>query len=61
MVWVGIDIALAVIGLLVLAVLAVRLWRQVRAFGRDVSSAATRLAAASEELGRIAPPGTGRS
>ncbi len=56
MLWIGIDIALAVAGLLVLALLAVRLYRQVRVFGRQVSTANHRLAEASARLAEIAPP-----
>jgi hypothetical protein len=56
-VWIGVDIALAVIGLAVLAGCTVRLWRQVRQLGRDVGAAGARIAAASEDLARITPPG----
>jgi hypothetical protein len=49
-VWIGIDIGLAVLGLLVLAALTFRLWRQVRQLGRDVGAAGTRIADASEKL-----------
>jgi hypothetical protein len=55
--WIGIDVALAVLGLLVLAGLTVRLWRQVRQLGRDVSAAGARIADASEQLSTVAPPG----
>jgi hypothetical protein len=54
-VWIGIDIALAVLGLLVLAGLTFRLWRQVRALGRDVSAAGARIADASEKLSSVGP------
>jgi len=53
----GIDVALAVLGLVILGVLAWRLWRQVRRLGADVSAAGARVAAVSEELARIAPSG----
>ncbi|MBV9097195.1 MAG: hypothetical protein JO079_03965 [Frankiaceae bacterium] len=54
--WVLLFVVLGVAGLGVLAALTVRLWRQVRQLGREVSAASTRLAAATEELQRIAPP-----
>jgi hypothetical protein len=54
--WIGIDIALAVLGLLVLSALTFRLWRQVRQLGRDVSAAGARIADASEQLSSVAPP-----
>ena len=50
---VGLDIALAVGGLAVLAVLALRLWRQVRALGRTVSAAAARFGEAQAEMDAI--------
>jgi hypothetical protein len=55
-VWIGIDIGLAVLGLLVLAGLTFRLWRQVRQLGRDVSAAGSRIAEASDQLSSVAPP-----
>jgi hypothetical protein len=51
-VWIGIDVGLAVLGLLVLGALSFRLWRQVRQFGRDVSAAGARIATASDELSK---------
>jgi hypothetical protein len=57
-VWIGIDIGLAVLGLLVLAALTFRLWRQVRQLGRDVNSAGTRIAEASEKLSSAGPTRT---
>jgi hypothetical protein len=54
-VWIGIDVGLAVIGLLVLAALSFRLWRQVRQLGRDVSAAGGRIADASEKLSSAGP------
>jgi hypothetical protein len=53
--WIGVDVALAVAGLLVLALLTLRLWRQVRQLGRDVAAASSRIATASDELARISP------
>jgi hypothetical protein len=54
-VWIGIDVALAVLGLLVLGALSFRLWRQVRALGRDVSAAGARIADASDKLSSAGP------
>ena len=56
MAWVALYVGLVVVGLAVLAVLAVRLWRQVREFGRAVSAASERIAAVSDELAKISPP-----
>ena len=53
--WVLLFIGLGVVGLGVLAALTVRLWRQVRQLGREVSAASARLAAAGDELARTAP------
>lgn len=55
MLWILIDVAFAVVGLLVLALLAVRLYRQVRTFGRQVTAASERLAEASARLDEVAP------
>jgi hypothetical protein len=55
--WIGIDIALAVLGLAVLAGLAWRLWRQVRQLGRDVGAAGERIASASQQLQEVVPSG----
>jgi hypothetical protein len=54
--WIVLYVGIAVLGLAVLALLAVRLWRQVRQFGRDVSAAGAKIAAVTDELSRIAPP-----
>ncbi len=60
MLWIGIDVVLAVVGLLVLALLALRLFRQVRTFGRQIAAANDRLAQASARLAEVAPaPGAG--
>jgi len=53
--WVLLFVVLGVAGLGVLAALTVRLWRQVRQLGREVSAASARLAAATEELQRVGP------
>lgn len=55
--WIVLYVALAVLGLAVLAGLTLRLWRQVRQFGRDVSAAGERIAAVSEELAKVSPSG----
>jgi hypothetical protein len=55
LVWIVVGIVLALGGFAVLALLGLRLWRQVREFGRIVSAAGERLAAASDELARITP------
>jgi hypothetical protein len=54
-VWIGIDVGLAVLGLLVLGALSFRLWRQVRELGRDVSAAGARIADASDKLSSAGP------
>jgi hypothetical protein len=54
--WVAFYVAIAVLGLVVLALLALRLWRQVRDLGREVSAAGQRIAAVTDELARITPP-----
>jgi hypothetical protein len=54
--WVLLFVGLGVAGLGVLAALTVRLWRQVRQLGREVSAASAKLAAVSDELQRAAPP-----
>jgi hypothetical protein len=48
--------SVGVMSLVVLGLLTLRLWRQVRQFGRDVAAAGDRIARASEELQRVAPP-----
>jgi hypothetical protein len=54
--WVIGAVVLLVAGLGVLAAITVRLWRQVRQLGRDVAAAGDRLARATDELQRVAPP-----
>ena len=53
--WVLFGVALGVAGLAVLAGLTLRLWRQVRQLGRDLSAAGARIAAVTDELQRAAP------
>jgi hypothetical protein len=54
--WIVLAVVLASVGLAVLGVFTLRLWRQVRQFGRDVAAAGERIAQASDELQRAAPP-----
>ncbi len=54
MVWLAVDVALAVVGLAVLALLALRVWRQVRALSRAVGAAAEQLRAATVALDELA-------
>jgi hypothetical protein len=54
--WIALYVGLAVIGLAVLALLSVRLWRQVKQFGRDVSAAGAKISAVTDELAKISPP-----
>jgi hypothetical protein len=53
--WVLFGVLLGAAGLAVLAALTVRLYRQVRQLGRDVSAAGARLAAITDELERATP------
>ncbi len=54
--WIAFYVAIGVAGLAVLALCALRLWRQVRQFGREVSAAGAKIAAVTDELSRITPP-----
>jgi hypothetical protein len=51
--WIFLYVGIAVAGLAVLAGLSVRLWRQVRQLGREVSAAGAKIAAASAALDQI--------
>ena len=53
--WVLLGVLLGAVGLGILAVLTVRLYRQVRRLGRDVAAAGARIAAVTDELQRTAP------
>jgi len=53
--WVLIGVLLGAVGIGVLAVLTVRLYRQVRRLGRDVAAAGARIAAVTDELERASP------
>jgi hypothetical protein len=48
--------SVGVVSVVVLGLLALRLWHQVRQFGRDVAAAGDRIARASDELQRVATP-----
>ncbi|MEV7596128.1 hypothetical protein AB0O91_01905 [Kitasatospora sp. NPDC089797] len=52
-------VLLATAGLLVLGVLAIRLWLDVRALAKGVDAAARALTGASEELAAAVPGGRG--
>ncbi|MDQ1696286.1 MAG: hypothetical protein QOJ03_1639 [Frankiaceae bacterium] len=54
--WIVSAVVLAGAGLVVLGLFTLRLWRQVRQFGRDVAAAGERITQASDELQRAAPP-----
>ena len=53
--WVLLGVLLGAVGVGILAVLTVRLYRQVRRLGRDVAAAGARIAAVTDELQRSAP------
>ncbi|MDQ6650979.1 MAG: hypothetical protein M3Z02_12810 [Actinomycetota bacterium] len=55
MFFVALDLALVVIGFVVLGLLSLRLWRQVKVLGAEVVSASERLADAAAALDQIAP------
>ncbi len=62
MAWIAVDVALAVFGSAVLALLGLRLWRRVQVLGREVRAASQRLGVAAAALdGAAAQPGSGRS
>jgi hypothetical protein len=52
-VWVAVVPAVAVVGLVVLAAVALRLWRQVRAATREVSAALGQVSAAVDALATV--------
>lgn len=60
MFWVVLFVPLGVISVVVLGLVALRLWRQVRQLGRDVAAAGDRINRASAELSQAAPPARGR-
>jgi hypothetical protein len=58
--WVVLFVPLGVISIVVLGLVTLVLWRQVRQFGRDVAAAGDRINRASAELSRVSPPAQGR-
>ncbi|MGI8680991.1 MAG: hypothetical protein ACR2JO_02415 [Mycobacteriales bacterium] len=62
MAWITVDVALALLGLAVLALLGFWLWRRVQVLGCEVRAASQRLGVAAAALdGAAAQPGSGRS
>ena len=53
--WVLVGVLLGAAGIAVLGALTLRLYRQVRRLGRDVSAAGARLAAVTAEVQQAAP------
>lgn len=53
--WVLFGVLLGAVGIAVLGLLTLRLYRQVRQLGRDVSAAGARIATITEEMQRAAP------
>ena len=51
--WVLLYVALGVLSIAVLGLLTLRLWRQVRQLGRDVSAAGDRINSAMTEIEQI--------
>jgi ABC-type transporter Mla subunit MlaD len=54
--WVILYVVLGVLSIVVLALLTLRLWRQVRQLGRDVAAAGDRVNQVMTELEQISPP-----
>jgi hypothetical protein len=54
--WVILYVGLGVLSIVVLALLTLRLWRQVRQLGRDVAAAGERVNSAMSEIAQISPP-----
>jgi hypothetical protein len=54
--WVFLYVVLGVVSIVVLALLTLRLWRQVRQLGRDVAAAGERVNAVMSRLDQISPP-----
>jgi len=53
--WVLFGVLLGAVGIAVLGALTIRLYRQVRQLGREVSAAGARIATITEEMQRAAP------
>ena len=58
--WVVGFVALGLASIGLLLALTIRLWRQVRAFGRAVAASSSRIADATAELERVAGDGVRR-
>jgi heme exporter protein D len=58
--YVALFVSVGVVSLAVLGALTLRLWRQVRQFGREVAAAGERLARASDALQQASGPPRGR-
>ena len=54
--WVFLYVAVGVLSIVVLALLTLRLWRQVRQLGRDVAAAGERVNAVTSQLEQISAP-----
>jgi hypothetical protein len=54
--WVVFYVAIAVLGLVVLALVTLRLWGQVRQFAREIGSSAEKIASLTDELSKATPP-----
>ena len=60
MFYVALFVSVGVVSLVLLGALTLRLWRQVRQFGREVAAAGERLARASDALQQASGPPRGR-
>lgn len=60
MFWVALFVPLGVISIAVLGWMTLRLWRQVRQFGREVAAAGERISRVNDELQRVSPAPRGR-
>jgi len=54
--WVFLYVVLGVLSIVVLALLTLRLWRQVRQLGRDVAAAGERVNSVMSQIDQISPP-----
>ena len=54
--WVFLYVAVGVLSIVVLALLTLRLWREVRQLGRDVAAAGERVSAVTSQLEQISAP-----
>jgi len=54
--WVVLYVVLGVVSIVVLTLLTLRLWRQVRQLGRDVAAAGERVNAVMSEIDQISTP-----